>query len=295
MAACGALAEAAGWQATFYATGAAGALWFVAWMLVVRDSPDVDPRITPQEKKFIQDALGSVKPLAAGVRRPWGRILRSPPVWAVAVAHFCEGWGYTTFLTQLPTFMTDALDFKLAKSGLLSALPYVAMIVSLPSVSVLSDWLVARKFLTVTQARKTFNCVAFLAQTVFLFLTTVVGSPYAVVACMTIAQGIGAFACCGFSVNPLDLAPQHASVIMGLSCTVSTLSGMISPLLTGFIVTDKTQEQWNKVFYVASSVYLFGAVFYFLFASGERQSWAKDGSEAEAEAENSAEAVPLKA
>lgn len=42
-----------------------------------------------------------------------------------------------------------------------------------------------------------------------------------------------------FSVNHLDIAPQFASVLMGISNTVATLPGIISPILTGRIVRHK--------------------------------------------------------
>lgn len=41
------------------------------------------------------------------------------------------------------------------------------------------------------------------------------------------------------SVNHLDIAPQYASLIMGLSNTVATLPGIVSPALTGYIVQNK--------------------------------------------------------
>jgi MFS transporter, ACS family, solute carrier family 17 (sodium-dependent inorganic phosphate cotransporter), other len=61
----------------------------------------------------------------------------------------------------------------------------------------------------------------------------------AVVAFLTVAVGFGGFAWAGFSVNPLDIAPQFASILMGLSNTVATLPGMVSPLLTGHLVQHK--------------------------------------------------------
>lgn len=35
-------------------------------------------------------------------------------------------------------------------------------------------------------------------------------------------------------------------------------------------------SEWQIVFYIASAIYLVGAIIYGVFASGERQSWAKD-------------------
>lgn len=39
-------------------------------------------------------------------------------------------------------------------------------------------------------------------------------------------------------VNHLDIAPPHASVLMGYSNTFATVPGIISPALTGYIVTN---------------------------------------------------------
>lgn len=73
----------------------------------------------------------------------------------------------------------------------------------------------------------------------------------------------------------MDIAPQHASVLMGFGNTFATLPGIISPLLTGYIVQNGSADEWKIVFYIASSIYLIGAITYGLWASGELQPWAK--------------------
>lgn len=46
-----------------------------------------------------------------------------------------------------------------------------------------------------------------------------------------------------FSVNHLDIAPQYASVLMGISNTFATIPGIVSPALTGYIVTNSVSIQ----------------------------------------------------
>ena len=36
----------------------------------------------------------------------------------------------------------------------------------------------------------------------------------------------------------------------------------------------QTRSEWQIVFYVAAAIYLFGAIFYVIFASGVLQPWA---------------------
>jgi len=45
----------------------------------------------------------------------------------------------------------------------------------------------------------------------------------------------------GFNVNHLDIAPRYASILMGISNGVGTLSGMICPLIVGALTKNKVQ------------------------------------------------------
>lgn len=60
-----------------------------------------------------------------------------------------------------------------------------------------------------------------------------------IIVCITLGAALGALSICGYGVNHLDIAPQYASITMGLSNTVATIPGIISPLIAGFIVTDQ--------------------------------------------------------
>ncbi|KAF4524837.1 hypothetical protein B566_EDAN014320 [Ephemera danica] len=206
------------------------------------------------ELEYIRASVGPAANHVKNMDTPWKRFVTSLPIWAIMLAHFSENWGFYTLLTELPTFMKDVLGFDLKDAGLLSALPYLVM---------------------GTVVRKLCTCGAFIFQTVFLLSAAHSTSAVAVITFLTIAVGFGGFAWAGFSVNPLDIAPQFASIIMGLSNTIATIPGMLSPLLTGHLVQHKTPEEWQVVFYIAAGIYLAGAVFYGLFASGEQQKWAE--------------------
>ncbi|KAJ9573903.1 hypothetical protein L9F63_008702 [Diploptera punctata] len=275
----GILANQIGWPSVFYVFGAVGLIWFVAWWIIVKSGPEEDSYITQQELKYIQDSLGATS--NKDIVHPWKKFLTSPPVWSIVMAHFSENWGFYTLLTQLPSFMKDTLEFQLEKTGFMSALPYLVMAIVLQFAGHLADWLRSKGILTTTQVRKLFNCGAFISQTIFMLLAAFLLSPAGSVTCLTIAVGLGAFAWSGFSVNHLDIAPQHASVLMGLSNTIATLPGIISPAITGYIVQNKSASEWQIVFYMAGLIYLVGAIIYGLFASGERQSWAKEEIEIE--------------
>jgi len=56
------------------------------------------------------------------------------------------------------------------------------------------------------------------------------------------------FLCNFFSINPLDIAPQYASIILGISNTFATVPGIVSPMLAGIIVQNKVSYTQSKTF-----------------------------------------------
>ncbi|KAL3281330.1 hypothetical protein HHI36_004539 [Cryptolaemus montrouzieri] len=274
MPACAILAELFGWPSIFYVFGIFGLFWYSLWVVLIAEKPSEDPLISDEELRYITQSLGDTN--EKNIKYPWRSIVTSMPVWSIVVAHFSENWGFYTLLTQLPKYMKDILDFDLAKTGFMAALPYLAMSITLALSGQLADWFLVRGILNVTQVRKFFNCGAFIAQTVFMMGTAYATSTTVSVICLIMAVGLGAFAWAGFSVNHLDIAPQHASVLMGIGNTFATLPGIVSPILSGYVVTTPTKGEWQIVFFVTAGIYLFGCLFYWTFASGELQDWAKE-------------------
>lgn len=84
---------------------------------------------------------------------PWGLFLRSGPVWAVIIAHFCYNWGYYTLLAWLPSYFELALGLNVRSSSLLTLIPYIAMTAMTPLVGPVADNLVSRGW-DITNIRK---------------------------------------------------------------------------------------------------------------------------------------------
>lgn len=99
----GILAQKFGWESLFYVFGAIGCLWFVAWVIVVREGPDKDRHISKDELRYINESLNQTG--KKNLIYPWRAIFTSPAVYAICASHFSENWGFYTLLTQLPTFL----------------------------------------------------------------------------------------------------------------------------------------------------------------------------------------------
>jgi ACS family sodium-dependent inorganic phosphate cotransporter-like MFS transporter 5 len=85
----------------------------------------------------------------------------------------------------------------------------------------------------------------------------------------------------GWLVNHLDIAPPYAGLLMGISNTFGTVPGFVAPQVTDMITTADPltqpgllKQQWRLVFQITAVISGFGAVFFAVFARGDRQSWA---------------------
>ncbi|CAG0879058.1 unnamed protein product [Cyprideis torosa] len=270
----GSLAHFHGWESVFYVFGAVGLLWCMPWLSVVNENPRDDPTVTEDELRLCRSEEGNQVN-----KIPWREIWTSAPVWAIIVAHFCENWGFYTMLTELPAFMEDEFGLNLAHSGLMASLPYLAMGVVVVTVGQIADAIRQRELLSTTLVS---TCGGFIIRALFVLMFIWSFSNFhSIAASMTllsIAFGLGGMSWIGFGVNHLDLAPAHASLLMGISNTFATLPGILSPHITGEIVKHKMDTEWEIIFYLVSGVYVAGAVFYFIFSSGEKQPWADQGA-----------------
>lgn len=139
----------------------------------------------------------------------------------------------------MPTFLSDTINLNLSSTGFYSCLPYITTgIISIPA-GALTDFLISRKILTTVVARKIFTCVGYLVQSAFMLLATYFMTPVGSILCLTIAVGFQTVTQCGYGVNYLDIAPQYSGIIFGFTNVFGTLSGILSPILTGAIVQNK--------------------------------------------------------
>lgn len=270
----GLLAENVGWEWIFYVFGTIGLIWCAAWAWVVKDSPEEDRNITDSELEYLRTTIG-VSLEESAMSPPWMAMMTSKAVWAIILAHFAENWGFYTLLTGLPMFMRDVLHYKMDTAGFLAALPYLLMALIVQSAGFLADLARTRGRLNTTQVRKLFTCASYICQTLFMTLTAILMKRGWAITCISLSLGCGGFAWAGFSINHLDIAPQYAAILMGISNTIGTIPGIISPQVTGWLVRDRTQEEWQYVFLITAAVYLLGAICYGLLASGERQPWSR--------------------
>uniref|UniRef100_A0A672KZ45 Vesicular glutamate transporter 1-like n=1 Tax=Sinocyclocheilus grahami TaxID=75366 RepID=A0A672KZ45_SINGR len=205
---------------------------------------------------------------------PWRHFFTSMPVYAIIVANFCRSWTFYLLLISQPAYFEEVFGFEISKVGLVSALPHLVMTIIVPIGGQLADYLRTHNLMTTTNVRKLMNCGGFGMEATLLLVVGFSHTKGIAISFLVLAVGFSGFAISGFNVNHLDIAPRYASILMGISNGVGTLSGMVCPLIVGAMTKHKTREEWQYVFLIAALVHYGGVIFYGIFASGEKQPWA---------------------
>lgn len=281
MPACGFIIDAVGWPTVFYASGSVSLVWVVLWFALMHDSPERHPRISPEERRYILEALGkdvTVKPK----RTPWRGIMTNLPLWSINMAHVGAMFGFTLLMTHLPSYMSSVLGFSIKSNGLLSALPFLTQFLGSNVCGLLGDFLLTRGYITVLTSRKIFTTVSLVFPAAVLVAVGYVGcNSIAAVAIFPVGTAFAGAICSGYLANHHDLSPNFAGTIYGVTNTIAFGVGMCVPVVVGAMTPDQSLDQWQAVFWVSAAMYLGTWLFYVVFASSDIQPWNSDGGERE--------------
>jgi len=269
-----------GWPSIFYISGGLGVIWGIAFYIWGASSPSDSKSISSEEKKLIEQSLnqneGTNDDEKKNLKVPWLQMFTSMPFITLIIVHCAHNWGFWTLLTEIPSYMKNILGMDIKKNALLSALPYFAMFVMSFIFSMISTVLNRRQCLPLSVSRKLFNSIGHWIPVITLICLGYVGNNEVTLAIvlLTITVGINGATYLGFQMNHIDLSPNFAGIMMGITNCAANVMSIIAPLLVGFIVTDEhNPEQWRIVFFIASGFYFVGNLMFIIFGRTAVQSW----------------------
>ncbi|KAK7475888.1 hypothetical protein BaRGS_00032856 [Batillaria attramentaria] len=226
-----------------------------------------------EERHFIESSIGQKKRL----NTPWRHIFTSSALWATAAAHFTNNWGFYSMLTCLPTYMKKILKYNIQEDGFLSAVPYAILWVTQTGSGFIADFLRYRGIMTTQNVRKLMNTVGNVIPAVLMVATGYTGCNHGLATVLlTLGVGLGGFTMAGYNVNHLDIAPNFAGPLLGITNCIATIPGFLGPTLVGLLTNhNETTGQWRIFFFITAGIYLLGALVFLLLGQGEEQEWAK--------------------
>uniref|UniRef100_A0A183AAD1 MFS domain-containing protein n=1 Tax=Echinostoma caproni TaxID=27848 RepID=A0A183AAD1_9TREM len=250
----GALCRSAsfGWASVFYFYGAFSFIYAVLWATLVYDTPRSHPRISVEEQRFIIAQCGDPTPKRKKKSKiPIKAILTSVPVWAFVAINVGFDWNGYTFLTSMPAYMREVLQFDIQENAGLSALPYVGLWIGQMFTGMFGPGIVL---------------------IVMSFFTC--HWKYLAVALFTFGLMLNSGVFTGGLLNPIELSPTHAGFIFAGSNSLSAATGFIGPLVVSALTPNKSYEEWRYVFYLGAAIYAVTGCIFLFFSSSSIQPWA---------------------
>ncbi|EFN73550.1 Vesicular glutamate transporter 1 [Camponotus floridanus] len=271
---CAAVTSFLGWGASFHVTSLLGVIWYCLWQFLVYDSPQQHPRISDNEKNYIMDSISkSVDEEKTEI--PWKSIFLSGPIWITIAAHWSSAWGFLTLMTQAPTYFNFLHGWDINTTGILAGAPHVLRMIFSYFFSIISDWLLRTKRMSLTNVRKmaTFVCTG--VQGIFIIALGFSGChPLFAIIFMMAGTAVNGAISAATLTSLVDLGPNYASILLGFANMMITWAGFISPALVGILTNNnQTMEQWRLVFLIAAANSIVGGIIYIIFGTSKEQPW----------------------
>ena len=246
-----------GWPAAFYATGALGFVWVVAWALVY-DAPATHPRLSNTERAHIAGDRAEAVTAPPAAAASWRELLRLRATWAYMIANMLANPVWWFYLFWLPDFVQKRFHLSPVQGGFRVGVIYTMAIFG----SIGGGWLAARLIghgWDVNAARKTALLVCAVCVLPVFGAASVHNSWVAV-----LIIGVAAAAHQGWSANAYtfvsDILPKRSvSSVVGLGGFVSGLASMVVAQAVGLVLT-KTGS-YVPIFAWASTMYLLSLFF----------------------------------
>ncbi|KAL0883523.1 hypothetical protein ABMA27_016888 [Loxostege sticticalis] len=161
------------------------------------------------------------------------------------------------------------------KNGILSALPYLSMYLLSFPFGILLDYSLKRTWLSLGAARKISNSVGFYgAAAALIALCYAPASVLVAATLLTVAVALNVGHITGFLLVHIDMAPNFAGTMMGITNFTANIVSIIAPLVAGAILKDDTDPNaWRMVFHLAAVVYILTNTIFVVYGTSERQKW----------------------
>jgi ACS family glucarate transporter-like MFS transporter len=217
------LISTVGWRVAFFITGFGAILWVVFWWIFF-----VDLSATASA------APAADKPKAEKIA--WSTLLTNKAILGLIVVKFTQDFLQWMFLTWIPGYLVTGRGFSALEMGFYTSLAFGVAAVAQPIVGFLSDWLI-RIGWSITRARKTVQ-LALQLLSATIIITGWTSHPGIAMCFMVLA--IAAESTCAGHIWTIitDIIPSsHIGSVSGLINAIGAIAGIISPIVTGYIVT----------------------------------------------------------
>ena len=257
----GYLAIAFGWRPAFVIICSIGIVWMVIWFFVAADNPLKSRRVSAEEQALItrlKEEQTTPDEELDQAAHGLGYYLRQPIILVTAFAFFCYNYILFFFLSWFPAYLVQAHSLDIKSMSMTTVIPWVVGFVGLA----LGGW-ISDKIFNITGklllSRKIVLVVSLFAAALCVALAGSVKGVYPAVILMSVSIFFLYITGAIYWAIIQDVVHKsRVGSISGFIHLIGSLSGIIGPVVTGYIVHHT--GKFDSAFILAGVVAALGAV-----------------------------------
>ena len=241
------------WRMVFAMFGSVGFVWAVGWRYWFRDEPSNHAAVSADELEWIEAGRKIAAAPESGT--PWKSLLANRATALLCLMYFTQSYGFTFYVTWLPTYLKNVRGFTAARLGILAGLPLTLSVVAVLLGGMATDGL-SRRF-GLRAGRGIVGGAGLVAAGVCLMAGTFTANPVSSALLIALGGASANFMLAAAWGACVDLGGPHAGTVSGAMNTAGQLGGFLSPLIVGFSV--EWFGSWSAPLYLTAALYLVGA------------------------------------
>ncbi|MEN9572845.1 MAG: putative sulfoacetate transporter SauU [Verrucomicrobiota bacterium] len=264
------------WMFVLYSLpGLLWAAWFWGWFretprehaaVNVAEADLISPRAGDQQlppSPSAAEQSGDYKSPARATTRPipWLQLISSPAMWCICGQQFFRAAGYMFFTSWFATYLQEARGVTILKSGFLTMLPLLAVVVGSLAGGVISDAVLkrtgSRRLARQGVAVVSLGLCAALTLSAYFFAD-------ALAAVLIISAG-SFFAAvagpCGYTIT-IDMGGEHVPTVNSVMNMTGNFGAMLFPLAVPLLLGK--EQNWNVVLVSFGALYIGSALCWWL-------------------------------
>ena len=264
-----------GWRWMFVLYGLPGLLWAASFWGWFREAPREHGSVNAAERQLIELELPAARagelrspaptaparlsgdlPLPAPPM-PWLPLLSSPAMWCICGQQFFRAAGYMFFTSWFATYLQESRGVTIAKSGLLTMLPLLAVVLGSLAGGVMSDAVLrrtgSRRLARQVVAVVSLGLCAALTCSAYFFSD-------ALAAVLIISAGGFCAAVagpCSYTIT-IDMGGEHVPTVNSVMNLCGNVGAMLFPLAVPWLLRET--GSWNAVLLSFGALYIAAAL-----------------------------------
>ena len=269
------------WMFVLYSLpGLLWAAWFWGWF---RETPSEHGAVNAAERELIESARPLTPALSpdggegeeaaeppcprAGDCKspapptPWLQLLTSPAMWCICGQQFFRAAGYMFFTSWFATYLQEARGVTILKSGFLTMLPLLAVVVGSLAGGVISDAVLKRTG-SRRLARRGVAIISLGLCAMFTLSAYFFADALAAVLIISAGSFFAAVAGpCSYTIT-IDMGGEHVPTVNSVMNMTGNFGAMLFPLAVPLLLGK--EQNWNIVLLTFGALYLGSALCWWL-------------------------------